>query len=185
MDKNVEYLHNGILLSSWKNEIRKILRKWKEQEENSSWGSPDPERQICYWLTYNWILAMKSMMTTRAWEPEVYWGAQDLGTEKSCQERETDSYGMMGWLNLEDLVGSRNVFLVFSLWFALWFIGFVLFQFVSFLFILLLLKCLFSSMGQKGVVWMGGKVRRTGRSRRRTTVIRIYERSTELTSSHL
>lgn len=94
---------------------------------------------------------MKSMMPTTAWEPEVYWGAQDLGTDKSCQERETDSYGIMGWLKLEDLVGSRNVFLVFSLWFALWFGCFVLFQFVSFLFTLLLLKCLFSGKGQKGV----------------------------------
>lgn len=36
--------------------------------------------------------------------------------------------------------------------FSLWFGCFVLFQFVSFLFILLLLlKCLFSSKGQKGV----------------------------------
>lgn len=70
-----------------------------------------------------------------------------MGTDKSCQERETDSYGIMRWLKLEDLVGSRNVFLVFSLWFGC----FVLFQFVSFLFILLFLKCLFSSKEQKGV----------------------------------
>jgi hypothetical protein len=40
--------------------IMKFAGKWMELEKNfPEWGNPDSERQMCYALTYKWILAVK------------------------------------------------------------------------------------------------------------------------------
>ena len=64
-NKNVMYLHNGILPSyffkKWNHEIcKKMDEAWNDHPE---WSNPDPEIQICYKLAYIWILAVKPMMT--------------------------------------------------------------------------------------------------------------------------
>ena len=69
-----------------------------------------------------------------------------VGTDKSCQERETDRQEMMGW-SCE--CASRAFSLACSCSFVLSYSNLFLF-FIHFI-LLLLLKCLFSSKGQKGV----------------------------------
>ena len=54
-DKNVVYIHNGILLSHKKNDIMPFTATWMEQE-TLMLSKSERERQIHYDITYIWNL---------------------------------------------------------------------------------------------------------------------------------